>query len=364
MRTKKWLLVPLLMLIFFLAAGGTAGAAVMIPLRPALEQAGIPVSWDGKAATANLWDGRLLRVVPGSEVAHLGGREIHLEAPAVMLAGVTFVPGTLFAAFMNPSVTEHSGPSFTLVRAGELSWLVGEAVDDLDYWAVAVDFTAGGPDGNPAGPEVEQVWLLPAGNGAMVSVFLSRVDTELRTVTGNVYSLAPGADVLLKTALARDVQAVSLPVQYRIGACEVRFNPGGNNYNNMLNAVKAAEYLDGVVVPPGEVFSYNATVGPWTAKRGFVVGYAISGGRYVPARGGGVCRTSTVLYGAVLDAGLAVVERHAHSLPVEYAPLGRDATVSYGRADLKFGNNRAHAVRIEAGGTVHRLYVNLWEIVL
>ncbi|MBE0467167.1 MAG: VanW family protein [Candidatus Desulforudis sp.] len=357
-RTNR-LVLPLLLLIFCLVTAGTAEAAVMMPLRPVLEREGVGVGWDGEAATARHWDGRLLRVIPGSAVAYLDGREIPLKAPAVKLAGMVFVPSTLFESFLGTLDPVYPAPAFTQVRAGECSWFLGWDDGAWGYRFQPLEITTLNADGTPCEPEADRVWLLPPGDETILNDFLSRVETELKAVG---YALAPGAGAALRNAVTAGLESVSLPVERRLGFCEVRFNPGGSNHNNMLNAVKAAEYLNGTVLAPKQVFSYNATVGPRTAERDFVVGYAISGGRHVPARGGGVCRTSTVLYGAVLDAGLTVVERHAHSLPVGYVPVGRDATVSYGTADLKFRNNRPYPVWIEAGGTVHRLQVALWEM--
>lgn len=360
----KCSLIGLMLLVFSLAAGGTAAAGIMMPFRAVLEREGIRVGWDGQAATGQHWDGRLLRVVPGSAVGFLDEREISLEAPVTVLAGMTYVPSTVFEDFLGTLPPPYPELAFTLVQAGERSWVVGRVAEARGYWRESAHYS-GDPkaDGIPAGVLVDRVWLLPANDETVLDAFLARVAADLQEATENTYSLAPGADQALKTALSGDVRLVSLPVQCRIGTCAVNFNAGGNNYNNMLNAVKATEYLDGTVVEPGGIFSYNRTVGPWTAGRGYVVGYAISEGRYVAARGGGVCRASTVLYGAVLDAGLEVVERHGHSLPVGYVPVGRDATVSYGRADLRFRNHLPHPVRIEAGGTVHRLQVTLWEII-
>lgn len=367
MGTRVRSCLVLLMLLFFLPpASGTASAAgVMMPLRTVLEPESIRIGWDGQAATAQHWDGRLLRVIPGSEVAFLDEREIPLEAPVATLAGVTFVPSNVFESFLGTLLPPYPKPTFTLVRAGDRSWFVGCVSGTRGYCQTPEIDAADSPGWaeTPAGTPTERVWLLPDEEEAVLDAFLARVAADLREATGDAYSLAPGAGVTLKTALSADAPTVSLPVERRIGTCVVNFNAGGGNYNNMLNAVRATEYLDGIVVQPGSSFSYNTTVGPWNAERGFVVGYAISEGRYVAARGGGVCRTSTVLYGAVVNAGLTVVERHGHSLPVDYVPVGRDATVSYGRADLQFKNNLPHPVRIEAGGTEHRLQVILWELI-
>lgn len=68
---------------------------------------------------------------------------------------------------------------------------------------------------------------------------------------------------------------------------------------------------------------------------------------FVPGLGGGVCQVSSTLYNTVLLAGLEIVERSSHSLPIAYVPLGRDATVSYGIQDFKFRNNSEHHIYIK-----------------
>lgn len=72
---------------------------------------------------------------------------------------------------------------------------------------------------------------------------------------------------------------------------------------------------------------------------------------------------SSTLYNAVLDAKLTVVERHKHSLPVKYVPAGRDATVSYGKADFKFKNNRQNPIKIYAKVEGRLVKVTITEII-
>jgi len=111
--------------------------------------------------------------------------------------------------------------------------------------------------------------------------------------------------------------------------------PGG-----VQNAIRAAGFLDGHVVMPGRVFSFNHVVGPRTKARGFVEGPALVGRRMVfNDVGGGICRTSTALYRAALAAGLPIVERHRHSVVLPYALAGDDAAVWWGKMDLRFRNN-------------------------
>lgn len=118
---------------------------------------------------------------------------------------------------------------------------------------------------------------------------------------------------------------------------------------NRTNNVKlSCQAIDGLILQPGQVFSFNVTSGPRTQERGYQVAPIFVGKKVVPGRGGGVCQTSSTLYNSVLEAGLEVVERHPHSLPVAYVAAGRDATVSWGGADLKFRNNLDVPIKILA----------------
>jgi len=117
--------------------------------------------------------------------------------------------------------------------------------------------------------------------------------------------------------------------------------------NNIKNAVKALEYLNGTVVKPGEVFSFNKTVGKRTIERGFVKGLSGSGGYYYPDVGGGVCQAATAVYRAALNAGFKIVERHRHVYGAIYAPKGDDAAVDWNANwDLKFKNTSPYTIVI------------------
>ncbi|HWB60181.1 MAG TPA: VanW family protein [Chthoniobacteraceae bacterium] len=107
------------------------------------------------------------------------------------------------------------------------------------------------------------------------------------------------------------------------------------------NLRKAARYLNGLVIPAGAVFSFWAHVPRPTRARGFVKGRELREGCLIPNVGGGLCQLSNALYQAALDAGLEIVERHAHSrlLPGAKTEMGRDATVFWNYVDLRFRAN-------------------------
>jgi len=109
--------------------------------------------------------------------------------------------------------------------------------------------------------------------------------------------------------------------------------------NRAENIRLSAKEVDGTVVKPGETFSFNEVVGDRSVANGYREAPVIFNGELVPGIGGGVCQVSTTLYNILLLADLPIVERSNHSLPVHYAPLGQDATVSYPSLDLKFKND-------------------------
>jgi vancomycin resistance protein YoaR len=74
----------------------------------------------------------------------------------------------------------------------------------------------------------------------------------------------------------------------------------------------------------------------------------IEGNTYTPGLGGGVCQVSSTLYNAVALAHLEILERHHHTLTVDYVPIGQDATVSYPDLDFKFVNSTSSYIQIRS----------------
>ncbi len=129
-----------------------------------------------------------------------------------------------------------------------------------------------------------------------------------------------------------------------------------NLVNRSVNVELASKLINGTVLAPGEVFSYNDVVGERTAERGFKNAQIYVQSKVVDGLGGGICQVSSTLYNAVLYADLEVVERRCHSLPVTYVPLGQDATVAFGYIDFRFKNDRDYPIVVESwceGGNVY-----------
>lgn len=118
------------------------------------------------------------------------------------------------------------------------------------------------------------------------------------------------------------------------------------NLNRSQNIKIATTKINGTVVLPGKVFSYNDTVGYRTESEGFMLAPMYIEGKLVDGIGGGVCQVSSTLYNAVLSANLEIVERKSHQFMPAYIDVGRDATVADGYIDFKFKNSRKYPIKI------------------
>lgn len=114
------------------------------------------------------------------------------------------------------------------------------------------------------------------------------------------------------------------------------------------NIRRAGEYLNGVVIEPGGVLSFNRVVGPRTFERGFRNAPVIVQDELEDGLGGGVCQVASTLFAAAMLGGLEIVTRRSHSRPSGYAPLGLDAVVIYPEVDLKLRNPYALPVIVHA----------------
>lgn len=127
------------------------------------------------------------------------------------------------------------------------------------------------------------------------------------------------------------------------------------NVNRSTNIKLASSKINGIVLMPGEIFSYNTTVGKRTASAGFKSAAVYAGGKVTTGIGGGICQVSSTLYNSVLLSNLEIVERYNHGFNPGYVPAGRDATVSWGGPDFKFKNTRKYPIKIVStvsGGTI------------
>ena len=161
--------------------------------------------------------------------------------------------------------------------------------------------------------------IASAGYGETVSIPMTFFDPEIKG--DNVYF--------------RDV----------LGYCDT---PHTSNENRNTNLKLLCAALDGLILEPGQDFSFNETVGERTKERGYLAAPGYSGNRLVDVVGGGVCQGSSTLYNCVLLADLEVTFRAGHGAPISYLPLGLDATVNWGTTDFTFRNSANFPVMLKA----------------
>ena len=135
---------------------------------------------------------------------------------------------------------------------------------------------------------------------------------------------------------------------------------GGSSANRVNNITLAAKRIDGVVLEPGQSFSYNATLGKRTTANGFREAGAYANGQVVQEVGGGICQVSSTLYYCTLMANLQISSRTNHYFSVGYIEPGLDATVSWGAPDFVFVNNRTFPIRIHAYVSGGMVTVEIW----
>lgn len=123
----------------------------------------------------------------------------------------------------------------------------------------------------------------------------------------------------------------------------------GGSEGRKSNVRLAGEKVNGIILLPGDSFSYNNTLGQRTAENGFFPAPAYFNGETVQEYGGGICQMSSTLYAATLYANLQIDERHNHTYASSYIGLGMDATVSWGGPDFQFTNNQKYPIKLVAG---------------
>ncbi|MBQ9143160.1 MAG: VanW family protein [Lachnospiraceae bacterium] len=120
-----------------------------------------------------------------------------------------------------------------------------------------------------------------------------------------------------------------------LGSYSTSYDP---TLSRATNVRVAAERINGVLLVPGQSFSFSDAVLPRTAENGYVLGEVIYAGEYTLGIGGGICQTSSTLYAAMVNAGLPATERYPHSKPVDYIPRDLESAIATGYKDLKFVN--------------------------
>ena len=208
---------------------------------------------------------------------------------------------------------------------------------------------------------VEASFKISAGDRVSVALSQNGIDPDLDKLKKDIAEVLyknkqEVALCLVPCAPAQTAAALeSMKVNGLLAGYTTKFDTA--KVNRTYNIAVAAQALDGLLVMPGQVVSFNEVVGPRSSETGYKMAPVIINDEFVDDIGGGICQVSTTLFNTALLANLEIEERSSHSLPVSYVPIGRDATVSYGSLDFKFSNNTADYLYLKT--TVQGEYITI-----
>ena len=178
------------------------------------------------------------------------------------------------------------------------------------------------------------------------------VDTTVNEFHQFLLNTWDGNDAELKVTMIDDLPTATIAdcqkVTDILGTYSTTFSTGSGNYNRNCNIENGSRLMNGIIVYPGETFSANALLEPWTYDNGWREAGTYVNGQVENSLGGGICQVSSTLYNAVLEAELEIVERYPHSMSVGYVPLSQDAALAGTWKDLKFANNTDAPIYIES----------------
>lgn len=175
-------------------------------------------------------------------------------------------------------------------------------------------------------------------------------EAAIQAIVAAVNTNAPQLDLPIRELQPTPGEAEQLGLLAELGRGESQFITY-TSADRDANVQVGGNDIDGVLIAPGEIFSFTGTVGEITWEKGYRWGEAIEAGVSVPSLGGGICQVSTTVFRAAFWSGLEIVERHNHTWRLPWyevdAPPGMDATIALGGPDLKFRNNTEHYILIK-----------------
>ena len=142
-------------------------------------------------------------------------------------------------------------------------------------------------------------------------------------------------------------------------------NFAGSAQERVHNIKLATSRINGTLIPPGQAFTFNQTIGEISVATGYTSAYIISKGRTILGEGGGVCQVSTTAFRAAVNSGLEIVRRVAHAYRVRYYEqaghkVGLDATIFIPTVDLQFRNDTGNYILIQAYTRANELYFDFY----
>lgn len=277
---------------------------------------------------------------------------------------------------------EKIGGTFSYYKAVEKAYEIGRKGNPVDRIKKLLDVKENG----------ENIDLEFNFDILALRAFLERIDRQISTPPVNatikrvgdkflITPEAPGVGVDIEKAvqqIAEELKAMDFsPKQLSVvektpeiteemlktinskwSAFSTVFNTANTGRSENLKIASSA--IEGTLLKPGDIFSFNERTGLRIAENGYQEAPVIFKGELVPGIGGGVCQVSSTLYNAALYANLEIVERHNHTIPSTYIKMGQDATVVDRVLDLKFRNNTDGCIYIASWVQGDRIYAAVY----
>lgn len=197
-------------------------------------------------------------------------------------------------------------------------------------------------------PEKEGRYIDP--DGTVLAIEGAMRDRRAESVTVPVATFAPR----LSTAFLKSLDISTVVAEY-----ETYFGRRGDQELRGKNIDNAAQKLDGLVISPGEMISFNDVIGERSEANGFHKSWEIFKGEMVEGLGGGTCQVASTFHAAIFFGGFDVLERLPHSRPSAYIPMGLDSTVVFPAVDLKVRNPHPFPIVVHAKTDGAKLRVEL-----
>lgn len=179
-------------------------------------------------------------------------------------------------------------------------------------------------------------------------------------ITNAILSGKTSVDLIVRT-IQPDISESDLKhINGILASYQTRFNPDETaRTQNIALTIRA---LNGILLKPGDILSFNSVVGPRTQQRGYLKAPAyVNDDALTEDWGGGICQASTTLYNTALLANLTVIERSPHYRPVGYVPIGLDAAVDFdSNLDLKIKNTLPYSVYISTAIDKESVHVRIY----
>lgn len=284
-------------------------------------------------------------------IATISAQQLLLGYDAKLLARQTFSIGRssyifsniilVFQAYLNGI---HLSPAYTYSQ-DQLTAVLDPLIQKARIAPIDAQFTF-------ENGKVAAFRLSSNGQEADIDILKNTISTKIPFLLtyGHVQTIPIPLPVKkMKPAISMDdINNYGIKELIGMGTSLYHYSIDSRKYNVAL----AASRVSNILVAPNQIFSFDQALGDVSYLTGYKQAYVIENHKTVLGDGGGVCQVSTTLFRAILNAGLPVVERHAHAYRVEYyeedSDPGIDATVFYPSVDLKFKNDTGHYILIQS----------------